>query len=227
MKFIRQDAHKRKKLAKKWRKPIGLHNKMGDNRRGYRKPLKSGYQSPKETRGKNKDGLYPTVVTHERELQELDTKTHAVVIARTLGGKKKIQLINTALEKGFTLQNGSKERAKALEDRFKKQTTEKKEREQEREKKHKELEKEAAKKEAEEAEEKSEEKTEKDSPAKSDKKDSSAKSEEKSEEKDSTAEKKPKKQSEKPKEQAKPKKKKSKKKPKENTQKQDSKSGDK
>jgi len=151
--FIRQDAHKRKRLPKVWRSPTGWHNKVGDNKRGYRKHLKGGYQTPKAVRGLNKDGLLPVLVSTLAELSGLDNKTHVVIVSGKLGGKKKVAIINAALAAGFTLQNATKESAAKIEERFKKQSAEKKSREQEREKKHKELEKVAEKKEAEEKEE--------------------------------------------------------------------------
>ena len=47
-KFIRQDAHKKGRLAKKWRKPKGLQSKMRLCKKGYRKRISKGYKSPKE-----------------------------------------------------------------------------------------------------------------------------------------------------------------------------------
>lgn len=106
-KFIRQDAHKRKKLSKKWRAPTGLHSKMRDGKRGYRAKLQEGYRTPKAVRGMTKAGLLPTVVATAKQLAALDPKVHAVVLSGTLGGRKRLALIEQAQQKGFTLQNAS------------------------------------------------------------------------------------------------------------------------
>ncbi len=141
-KFIRQDAHKKSKLASKWRKPTGLHNKIGDNRKGYRKHLKGGYQTPVVVRGQTKDGLFPVIVTSVN-FEDFDPKVHTLVVSGKLGGKKKAVVIEAGLKAGFTFLNASKERADKIKADFEAQSKSKKERDQEREKKQKELEKEA------------------------------------------------------------------------------------
>ena len=42
--FIRQDAHKKKKLGKKWRKARGLHSKIRLKLRGRGKFVSNGYR---------------------------------------------------------------------------------------------------------------------------------------------------------------------------------------
>ena len=53
--YLRQDAHKLKKLAKKWRKHRGMHSKMRLKLRSYRKKPEIGYVSPKNVKHLNKD----------------------------------------------------------------------------------------------------------------------------------------------------------------------------
>ena len=105
-KFIRQDAHKRS-MKEGWRSPKGLHSKIGDNRKGYRKGLKGGYQTPVAVRGLDKHGMMPTRVDHLPTLAKLDPKHHVIIVASALGGRKKLELIAAAKEKGFKLANAS------------------------------------------------------------------------------------------------------------------------
>lgn len=105
-KFIRQDAHKRS-MKEGWRSPKGLHSKIGDNRKGYRKPLRGGYQTPVAVRGLDKAGLRPTNVATIAALAALDPKSHSVILNGQLGGRKKLTIIEAARAKGFAIANAS------------------------------------------------------------------------------------------------------------------------
>ncbi|MDD9953970.1 MAG: hypothetical protein OXR66_06555 [Candidatus Woesearchaeota archaeon] len=132
-KFIRHDT-KHKKLAKIWRKPKGLHNKVGDNRRGYLTKMSTGWQTPRAVRGMTLAGLLPTRVVRVEELTDLDAKKHCVVVGK-VGGKRRIAIIEAASKAGLTIMNGSLDTVKELQEKFEQQTKEKKERSAEKEKK--------------------------------------------------------------------------------------------
>ncbi len=94
--FLRQDAHRIKKLKKKWRRPSGRHSKMRLNLRGYRKQVSVGYGSPKKVKFLNKDGLKEIVVNNLRDLETV--KEGVVCIGSKVGLKKKIELLNKIKE---------------------------------------------------------------------------------------------------------------------------------
>ena len=100
VRFTRQDAHKKAKLASNWRKPRGLQSKVRLKRRGYVRPVSAGYG--KKDRHLVK-GLEPVVVHTAAELEGLDTKKHGVIIAAKLGSKKREALLTAA--KAFTVLN--------------------------------------------------------------------------------------------------------------------------
>lgn len=104
-KFLRQDAHKRKKLEKKWRQPKGMHSKMRKKLRSYRKQPSIGYSSPKKVRHLTDSGLKKVVVSNIKSLENINPKTEVAIIARTLGLKKKIELLKKAKEKIITVLN--------------------------------------------------------------------------------------------------------------------------
>ncbi len=156
-KFIRQDAHKHKRVKQVWRKPKGLHSKMKDSRKGYRAKLQEGYHTPKAVRGLDKNGLRPTIVATLPELAKLDPKEHSVIISGTLGGRKRITLIEEADKKKFKINNAPADAAQKLKTRFSQQGAERKKREETRAKRHKDLEKKAETKTEEKTEEKSDE----------------------------------------------------------------------
>jgi large subunit ribosomal protein L32e len=155
-KFIRQDAHKRS-MKEGWRSPKGLHSKIGDNRKGYRKGLKGGYQTPVAVRGLDKHGLKPTRVETLTQLSALEPKTHSVIMSGSLGGRKKLLIIDAAKTKGFTILNASDKTVT----RIKESHAAKSVRKNAREAKQKEREAAAASKSAKKAEKKEEAKAEK------------------------------------------------------------------
>ncbi len=103
--FIRQDAHKKKRLSKKWRKPKGVDSKMRHNRKGYRRNVSVGWGSPKEVKGLHKSGLEMVNLNTPSELDDVDPKTQGIIISRTLGMRKKIQVIEQALKKDIRILN--------------------------------------------------------------------------------------------------------------------------
>jgi len=139
-KFIRQDAHKHKRLAKVWRAPKGLHSKMKDSRRGYRYKLQGGYQSPAAVRGMNKHGLVPTLVTTVKQLDTMDPKVQSVIVAAGLGGRKKIIVLEAAAAKKFMVANKSPDAAEKMKSAWEAKTSQKKEHDKAKEAKKKTLE---------------------------------------------------------------------------------------
>ncbi len=129
-KFIRNAYHKTKKVSeKKWRKPRGKDNKLGQRMQG--KPIvHPGFGTPSELRGSDKHGKFLALVSTKEELKSLDPKKHAVIISRRLGFKKKKLLIEEIKKAKFSIHNIKntdayvKAKTEVLENR-KKQKTEK------------------------------------------------------------------------------------------------------
>ena len=149
--FVRTDSHKLKfKGSDKWRKPKGLHNKMGDNRRGYRRCVDFGYRTPVELRNVCvNDGMEHVVVRTISDLQKIDTKTQAIMVAHTVGLKKQLDILAKALEMNIKVANIKDvkkyldETKKSLDDKKaskKKKETDKEDRKKKREKEAKEKE---------------------------------------------------------------------------------------
>lgn len=103
-KFVRQEYHKRKKLAKKWRQPKGMHSKLRQKFKGHLKHPSPGYRPPKKTRGLDKSGLKPIIVSNGDELNYV-SKDCGVIISRRVGLKKKIEILKKAKEKGIVVLN--------------------------------------------------------------------------------------------------------------------------
>jgi ribosomal protein L32E len=122
--FLMIDWHKRKEVNKdRWRKPRGNQAKIRLNRRGKPKSVRTGYGSPAAVKYLDHNGLRPVIVSNEKELAGL-TKEDVVVIAGSVGNRKKIGIIKIAVEKGLKVSNfkePEKFAAKAVEDVKKRQ----------------------------------------------------------------------------------------------------------
>ena len=104
--YLRRDSHKKIKIGKKWRKPRGHHNKFARHCNGTLTKLEVGYKSPLVIRGANRNGLFEIQVSTVKDLEKItDKKSQVVVIKRTVGLKKKIEIINLANVKGIKISN--------------------------------------------------------------------------------------------------------------------------
>lgn len=103
--FIRQDAHKKKRLGSKWRRPKGLHSKIRLNLRGRAKKVSKGYRSPKKVRYMHKSGLMPCVIRSFSDLKNIDAKKICLIISSSLGNKKRIAILKKAKELGLNILN--------------------------------------------------------------------------------------------------------------------------
>jgi large subunit ribosomal protein L32e len=184
--FIRQDAHKKKKLTQNWRRPKGSDSKMRVSRRGYKRSVRVGWGSPSAVRGLDTKGLLPVVVNNIHALQKIDSKNEVMVLSSGLGTKKKMAIIEQAMSKNIQIANCKDPETflKEIKEKFDKKKKEKEKIKEERSKKKEAAKKEAAKKEedkkkTEEKEEKK--KTETKSKAESEKKTEEDKMEEKKE----------------------------------------------
>ena len=128
--FSKQDAHKKSKLSKSWRKPRGLQSKMRLKKRGYRRSVSTGWKSPAEVKGLTRDGLEKIMITNVSQIESIDPKKQAVEIVSSVGLKNKLVIIEEAVKKNIKITN-VKDPKNFLEEtktemKAKKQTKEKK-----------------------------------------------------------------------------------------------------
>jgi large subunit ribosomal protein L32e len=104
-KFIRQESWRYDRLAENWRRPKGRDNKMRKQKSGMPAIVKVGYRGPRAARGLHPSGYTDNVVHNTAELARLDPKKDAARIGHTVGKKKKIEIINKAVELGIKVLN--------------------------------------------------------------------------------------------------------------------------
>ncbi|NQU98357.1 hypothetical protein HQ533_02735 [Candidatus Woesearchaeota archaeon] len=103
--FIRTDAHKKKRLGFKWRKPKGLQNKRRLRKRGYLPVVKTGYRTSNKDRGISKKGLSIVWIDNVSKLEVLDKNSQSVIISSNVGIKKRLTIIQEAKKKGIQVIN--------------------------------------------------------------------------------------------------------------------------
>jgi large subunit ribosomal protein L32e len=105
--FVRQQFYRYPTLERRgsWRRPRGLQSKQRRHY-GYRSAVvRVGYRSPAAVRGRTPTGFIPVVVHNARDLAEVDVKTEAAVLARTIGTRKRLVLEETARQRGVKILN--------------------------------------------------------------------------------------------------------------------------
>lgn len=122
--FKGRQAHQFAKLRNRdaWRRPRGMGNKVRRQRRGQGAMPSVGYGAPRAIRGTNRDGLREVIISNIADLAKIDTKSEVVVISRTVGGRKKIDILAEVKKLKLSVSN-----VKNIEDTVKSLTKVKKE----------------------------------------------------------------------------------------------------
>jgi len=103
--FKRQDFHKKKRIGTKWRRPKGHQNKMRLKLKSYARSRSSGFGSPLAVKGLSRKGLTQNVVATKKDFESLDPKVDGIILSRTLGDRKRSDLVKVAKDKQFTVLN--------------------------------------------------------------------------------------------------------------------------
>ena len=103
--FRRQESWRYKRVGDRWRKPHGVDSKMRKKVKGWPASPTTGYRSPKKTRGLHPSGFVETRVQSVEDLGGIDPELQAIRIARTVGGRKRVEILALAEEKGIHVLN--------------------------------------------------------------------------------------------------------------------------
>lgn len=103
--FKRQEWFRTVSLKQVWRSPRGIDSKLkrGEKARGAAPNI--GYRSPKEARGLNQSGFREVRVLNTLDLKKVNPKQDIAVIGRTVGKKKRVDIIKKAEEAGVKIAN--------------------------------------------------------------------------------------------------------------------------
>lgn len=103
--FKRQEWFRYQRLGEKWRKPRGIHSKMRRHL-SYRPPVVSiGFRGPKMVRDYHPSGFQEVMVYNPGQVDAVDPKVQAIRIGGTVGGKKRMAIIEKADELSIRVLN--------------------------------------------------------------------------------------------------------------------------
>jgi large subunit ribosomal protein L32e len=106
-KFVRTASHRYWRVGRwySWRTPRGVQSKQRRHY-GYRPTVVSiGFGSPAATRGLTPSGFRPVLVQTPDVLSKLDPKRDAVLVARTVGTRRRLVLEEAARQLGLHVLN--------------------------------------------------------------------------------------------------------------------------
>jgi len=103
--FVRFNPSHLVRLSESWRKPKGGDSKVRKKKKGKPRMPTVGFRSPKKVRGLLRDGTKPVVISNAKELENINEKEVTIIIASTVGKKKRQEIIKKAEEKGFKILN--------------------------------------------------------------------------------------------------------------------------
>ena len=109
-KFRRQESWRYKRVTDRWRKPHGVDSKMRKKVKGWPLCPTTGFRSPKKTRGLHPSGFIEARVHTVEDLGGIDPELQAIRIARRVGGRKRVEILALAEEKGIHVLNPGKTR---------------------------------------------------------------------------------------------------------------------
>ncbi|MEM3736769.1 MAG: 50S ribosomal protein L32e [Candidatus Bathyarchaeia archaeon] len=106
--FIRQESWRYRRVKNRWRRPKGIDSKMRLERKGWPALPKVGYRVPKAARGLHPSGLCEVLVFNSAILERLDPSKYAIRIAGNVGARKRLEILEEARKRGFTVLNPGK-----------------------------------------------------------------------------------------------------------------------
>ncbi|MBN2141998.1 50S ribosomal protein L32e [Candidatus Woesearchaeota archaeon] len=103
--FCRRDASTKPRISGKvWRKARGSDNKQRQKFKGRTPNPNPGYRSPVAVRGLDRSGLWPVLVFNVAGLEAV-SKEEGIIIASSVGGRKRKEIIDAAAKKSIKILN--------------------------------------------------------------------------------------------------------------------------
>jgi len=94
--FLRPESWRDAKFSESWRRPRGLDNKVRQKVKGWPAAPSTGYKGPKFARGLHPSGYREVIVYNTGEVATVDSSTHAIRIAHTVGKRKRALIVAEA-----------------------------------------------------------------------------------------------------------------------------------
>ncbi len=103
--FVRPESWRYFRLRPNWRKPKGLDNKVRKSKKGWPRRVKVGYRGPVGARFFHSSGRSEFLVHNQHELAGLVPGKDVARIGRTVGARKRAEILKRAKELGLVIVN--------------------------------------------------------------------------------------------------------------------------
>ncbi|MBS7655363.1 50S ribosomal protein L32e [Candidatus Bathyarchaeota archaeon] len=103
--FKRQESWRYIRVKSSWRKPKGKTSRMRRRIKGWPKIVSVGYGGKRSLRGVHPSGYKPVIVHNVKELEKVNKEFQAVIIAHSIGERKRLQILEKAKELGLKVLN--------------------------------------------------------------------------------------------------------------------------
>lgn len=103
--FVERESKFSASIKERWRLPRGRHSAIRQKDRGRPVQPTPGFRAPRAVRGLDRSGLKTVVVSTAKQLESLVPGTHGVIIGKTVGIKKKLDLLVAAQKNKLTVLN--------------------------------------------------------------------------------------------------------------------------
>ncbi|MBS3116182.1 50S ribosomal protein L32e [Candidatus Woesearchaeota archaeon] len=149
--FVVRESNFEARIKVRWRYPQGRHSAIRQEHKGRPVMPTPGYGSPKVVYGLHPSGLQMVVVSNEKDLEKIDAAQQGVIIAKTVGMRKRTALLEAVQRRKIKVLNCKdivqeleairtklkvrQEAKKQLEEQKNKKETEKKKKAEEKKKK--------------------------------------------------------------------------------------------
>ena len=103
--FMRRNYSSMKRLAKVWRRPKGMQNKLRHKFKGYGSVVSVGYRNPEVLRGRHNSGKEFVMVENQAIIASLDAAKHIAILSSNTGKKKRMTLLEVLKTKSIEVHN--------------------------------------------------------------------------------------------------------------------------